>query len=166
MSEFMIAESGIRQLHARFIDAVWRKDNEAFANCFTESAEWKIAGLHFKGRTEIGETIRKLLAPYDRILITLGLPVLDVEGNTATGRIHLSEQAKLSDGSSALTIGVYFDRYVLEEGNWKFNWRHFSLHYRGPNDMSAPLIESPDYGPPPAMPPADAPTLTRRTDPI
>ena len=166
MSDYLIAESGIRQLHARFTDAVWRKDFTAFADCFTESAEWKIAGLHFKGRNEIGETISKLLAPYSRILINLGLPVLDINGNTATGRIHLTEQAKLTDGSSVLTIGVYFDRYAIENGQWKFNWRHFSLHYRGPTDLSAPLVPSPDYGPPPAMPPEDAPTLTRRKEPV
>ena len=39
MTEFVIAESGIRQLHARYIDAVWRKDADAFANCFAEHGE-------------------------------------------------------------------------------------------------------------------------------
>jgi len=166
MSDYLIAESGIRQLHARFTDAVWRKDFDAFANCFTENAEWKIAGRHFLGRREIGNTISKLLDPYHRILIHPGLPVLDIEGESASGRIHFTELAKLKDGSSALTIGVYFDRYLRENDAWKFSWRHFSLHYRGPCDLSAPLVESPDYGPPPAMPPVDSPTLTRRTDPV
>ena len=45
MSDFVAAEAGIRQLHARFVDAVWRKDADAFAECFAHDGEWKIAGL-------------------------------------------------------------------------------------------------------------------------
>jgi len=162
MTEFVVADSGIRQLHARFIDAVWRKDAEAFADCFAEDGEWKIAGMHICGRGEIGSTFGKLMGVCDRVQILLGMPVLDVEQGTATGRIHVTELAKMSDGSSAMTIGVYYDRYVEEGGRWRFQWRHFGLHYRGPIDLSAELVDCPDYGAPPGMPGQDEPTYTRR----
>lgn len=161
MTDFIVADSGIRQLHARFIDAVWRKDAEAFGECFAEQAEWKIAGMHFRGRTEIGATFGKLMAACARVQIIMGLPILDVGQGTAAARVNVTELAKMTDGSSAMTLGVYYDRYVEEGGRWRFQWRHFSLHYRGPIDLSAPLVESPDYGPPPGMPGADEPTLTR-----
>lgn len=166
MSQFISAESGIRQLYARFIDAVWRKDARAFADCFTEQGEWKIAGMHFKGRSEIEATFSKLMATSDRVLIIPGLPVLTVGEGTATGRIHTTELAKMQDGGSAMTLGVYYDRYIEGSDRWRFQWRHFSLHYRGPTDLSAALVESPDYGPAPGMPAPDEPTLTRRTQPI
>lgn len=162
MIDFVAAEAGIRQLHARFVDAVWRQDAEAFANCFASDGEWKIAGLHMKGREEIGATFGKLLGVCEKVLVMPGLPILEVDGGKAQGRIHLTEFAKMVDGTSALTIGIYHDRYVEEGGRWVFQWRHFSLQYRGPTDLSAELVPSPDYGPFPGIPEPDEPTLTRR----
>jgi len=163
MTEFVVADSGIRQLHARFTDAVWRKDADAFADCFAHNGEWKIASMHILSRAEIGSTFGKLMGACDRVQLILGMPILEVEPGAATGRIQITELAKMMDGSSAMTLGVYYDRYVEEAGRWRFQWRHFSLHYRGPVDLSAALVASPDYGPPPGMPSPDEPTLTRRT---
>ena len=162
MLEFVIAESGIRQLHARFIDAVWRKDSEAFADCFAEHGEWKIAGLHMRGRQEIAATFARLLGACEHVLLTVGMPVLEVEPGRATGRVHCLEFAKLVGGSAAMTIGIYYDRYVEENGRWRFQWRHWALQYRGPADLSAPFVNSPDYGPFPNMPGADEPTFMRK----
>jgi len=166
MTEFVVADSGIRQLYARFTDAVWRKDADAFANCFAEDGEWKLAGLHIRGRAEIGSIFAKLLSDCDRVLMIQGTPVLEVGQGTARGRIHVTELAKMADGSSAMTIGVYYDRYVEQGDLWCFQWRHFGLHYRGPTDLSAALVDCPDYGPPPGMPDPDEPTFTRRTEPV
>ena len=162
MTDFLVVESGVRQLHARFIDAVWRKDAEAFADCFAVDAEWKIAGMHMRGREEIGSTFGLLLGVCARVVILPGIPLLDVSGGTVGSRTNVTELAKMVDGTSAMTVGVYYDRYVEEGGVWRFQWRHFGLHYRGPIDMSAELVECPDYGPPPGMPGQEEPTFTRR----
>ncbi len=116
MTEFVIAEYGIRQLHARFADAVWRKDAEAYADCFAEDAEWKIATMHIRGRADIGGTFAKLLAACARVQIIAGTPLLEIGQGTATGRIQITELAKMADGSSAMTLGVYYDRYVEDGG--------------------------------------------------
>jgi uncharacterized protein (TIGR02246 family) len=163
MTEFVVADSGIRQLHAHFIDAVWRQDPDDFAQCFAKDGEWKIAGKHMRGRTEIGSQFARLLSVCARVRIILGMPILSVERSTATGRIHVTELAKLRDGSSALTLGVYYDRYIEEGDRWRFQWRHWALHYRGPTDLSAPLVDCPEYGPHPGMPGPDEPTFTRRS---
>jgi hypothetical protein len=39
VDEFLIADCGIRQLHARFTDAVWRQDADEFSGCFTTDGE-------------------------------------------------------------------------------------------------------------------------------
>ncbi len=161
-NDFIAADCGIRQLYARFSDVVWRKDSEACGECFADDAHWKLAGLHVRGREDIRATFRKLLGACERVVLIQGTPVLEVEGNDASGRIQVTELARMADGSSAMTIGVYYDRYVRQGDRWYFQWRHFSLHYRGPTDLSAPLVDSPDYGPPPGMPGQDEPTLTRR----
>lgn len=162
MTDFIAAECGIRQLHARFVDAVFRQDATAFGDCFAKDGEWKIAGMHMRGRAEIGGTFGKLLGICARVQIILGPLLLDVGQGAATGRIGVTELAKMKDGSSAMTIGIYYDRYVEEDGRWRFKWRHWGLHYRGPTDLSAALIECPDYGAFPGMPGPDEPTFTRR----
>jgi ketosteroid isomerase-like protein len=50
MTDLMTAEFAVRQLHDRYIDAVWRKDSESFGALFAKGAEWKIAGMHLRGR--------------------------------------------------------------------------------------------------------------------
>jgi ketosteroid isomerase-like protein len=162
MTDFVAAESGIRQLHARCLDAIWRKDARAFAQCFAESGEWKIAGQHMHGRAEIEALFAKLLGFCDRVFTSIGTPVLEVEDGTAFGRVYVAENAKLANGQTAHTIGIYYDRYVETAEGWKFAWRHWSLQYRGPVDFTGDFYDSPDYGPHPGMPGADEPTTTKK----
>ncbi len=166
MEQVIAADYAIRQLHARYIDAVWRQDAEVFADCFTANGEWKVGGMHMRGREEIKPVFTKLLGLNERVLITPGLPILEFDGDTAIGRLQGQEIAKLPDGSSVMTLGVYYDRYARDGDTWRFSWRHFALKYRGPLDLSAPMVDSPDYGAFPGMPEWDEPTLTRRTEPL
>lgn len=162
MTDLVTVDCGIRQLYARFADAVWRIDAASFAECFAEDAEWKIAGMHIRGRDNIGATFGKLMGICARVQIMMGPPLLEIATGSVSARVQVTELAKMADDSAAMTLGVYYDRYVEEDGRWRFKWRHFSLHYRGPVDLSAALVESPNYGPPPGMPGPDEPTLTRR----
>lgn len=163
MTDIAAAQSGILQLHARCVDAIWRKDAEAFGECFAVDGEWKIAGMHMKGREEVAGTFAKLLGACKRVQLLTSLPVLDPgENGEVIGRIQCTEIARMEDGTSALTLGVYFDRYVEEGGRWRFRWRHWGLHYRGPFELSADFVDCPDYGAPPGLPGVDEPTFTKR----
>jgi len=163
MNDFATAQAGILQLHARCTDAIWRKDAEAFGACFAQAGEWKIAGMHMKGRESVAETFGRLLGACQRVQLISSLPVLDPgEGGNWIGRVQCTEIARMMDGTSAITLGVYYDRYVEEAGRWRFAWRHWGMHYRGPFELSAEFTDCPDYGPPPGLPGADEPTFTRR----
>ncbi len=162
MTDPIATDYGIRQLHARCADAVFRKDADAFSECFAWTGEWKIAGMHIRGRDDIRDKFSLLLSPCELVQLLTGTPVLEFSEEGVSGRLQVTELAKMQDGSAALTIGVYFDRYVEEDGRWCFGWRHFGLHYRGPIEMPADLVPCPDFGPPPGMPGPDEPTLTRR----
>ena len=162
MTDLIIADVGTRQLYARFTDAVWRQDAQSGIDCFTDSAEWKLAGFHLRGHDEIGGAFTRLLSACARIVLIHGTPILELDDGGASGRVLVTELTQMADGSSAMTVGVYYDRYVQQADRWRFQQRHFGLHYRGPIDFSAELVESPEFGPPPGMPPADEPTVTRR----
>lgn len=160
MSEFAAVECAIRQLHARYTDAVWRMDFEAFGDCFTESCEWRIDGAILRGRDEIVSHHRELFTTrFRRLLITLRTPVLELHADgTASGRTYFSAQNVLADGTPFAPLGVYHERFIDCGDRWRASWRLFQVLYTGPPDLSGTFHDVPDFGPPPAMPPADAPT--------
>lgn len=161
MTDFLAAESGIRQLHARYMDAVWRKDTDAFVDCFIEDAEWKIAGMHLRGRAQIGTQFDKFMSHLERVFMIFGVPILEVGDATANGRTYVTERNKFKDGRTGTTIGIYYERFVEEGNRWRFKWRHWNLYYIGPPDISAKLYDCKEYGPPPGMPGPDDPTTVR-----
>ncbi len=159
MSDFVATEAAIRQLHARYGDAVWRRDYDAFGDCFTPDAEWRISGMILRGREEITWNLQRLMPRYRQILMTFRTPILDVGDGVANGKTYVSEQCALADGSSFNTIGIYYERFVDNGDRWRCSWRLFQLHYMGPADLSAPFFENPEFGSPPEMPELDAPTF-------
>ncbi|WP_033925892.1 nuclear transport factor 2 family protein [Sphingomonas sp. 35-24ZXX] len=162
MTDMIAADYGIRQLHARFVDAVWRQDAEAFAACWSEDGLWKIAGMEVQGRAALVDACRQLLGRCKRIHLLCGPAMLKPEGSGVIGRLNITEFATMNDGSTAMTIGWYHDRYVEESGQWRFALRHWSFKYRGPPDLTGTYIDTPDYGAFPAFPAADEPTFVRK----
>jgi uncharacterized protein (TIGR02246 family) len=152
-----VAEA-IRDLHARYTDAVWRKDFSAFGQCFTPSAQWRIGGLDLRGRPQIEAAIEKILGNFRRVLITFQAPIVHVADDDVTARTYIQEQVARVDGTMNICIGRYYERFMFDEGRWRFSWRLFQRHYSGPPDFSGEFHEWDDYGAPPGMPPDDAPS--------
>ena len=156
MSDYLTAEAGIRELHARYVDAVLRKDYVSFADCFTEDAEWRIAGRVNRGRGEIVGFLQAAMSNFHAVIMTLRPPLIDLHGTTANVRTHVTENNGFKDGRPGSTIGTYYERLVEQGGRWRRAWALYQLHYMGPADLTGSWFEQPDYGPPPAMPPLDA----------
>jgi hypothetical protein len=159
MTDFVAAECAIRQLHARYADAVWRLDYEAFGDCFAEDCEWRIGGVVLRGRREIVDYNRELFSTkFRRLFITLRTPLLDVQDGKASGRTYFSAQNVMADGSGFAPLGVYYEHFVDQGDRWRFAWRLFQTLYTGPADMSGTFHDQPEFGPPPGMPPLDVET--------
>ena len=156
MTDFLIADAAIRQLHARYTDAGWSKDYDSFGDCFSEDCEWRISGLVLRGRREIVETFSSLMVKFNRVLITIRPPILEVGDGIASGRTYLTEQSVLADGTPLAAIGTYYERFVDQGDRWRFSWRLFQTQYAGPADFTGRLHSNPEFGPPPGMPPLDA----------
>ncbi|WP_340589051.1 nuclear transport factor 2 family protein [Erythrobacter alti] len=161
MDEFTTAAVGIGQLHARFVDAVFRQDIREFADCFAEDGVWKIAGQTMAGRDAIFASTGPMLAYCERIQLIAQTPILELTNSGAKGRQQMIELSQMKDGSGAITIGVYHDDYVVEGGRWRFAKRHWSFKYRGPTDLCETFAPTPDYGAFPAGPAEDEETYVR-----
>jgi uncharacterized protein (TIGR02246 family) len=158
MTDLMAAERGIRDLHARYTDAVFRQDFDAFADCFADEGEWRISGRVFRGRQEIREGISIILDKFIRVLITFRTPMVELVDGEIVARSYVDEKCAWKNGNRNISIGRYYERFVEEGGRWRFSWRLFQLLYRGDPDLSGTFFDHPDYGPPPGMPPLDANT--------
>lgn len=154
--DYLFAEAGVRALHQRYTDAVWRRDWEAFAGCFVDDGEWRISGMALRGRAQIGETIARIMARLSHVLISFRNPMLAVEGDAVWARTYIDERCAWKNGDTNIAIGCYYERFIEQDGRWFFQWRLFQPLYRGGPDMTGTFFEHPDYGPPPAMPPLDA----------
>jgi uncharacterized protein (TIGR02246 family) len=162
MHDLVIADVQIRQLHARYADAVWRKDAECFGALFADDAEWKVAGMHLVGRTEIQATFAKFMVHVERTLMRFATPVITLGDDGVSSRTQTVENNRFADGRTASTIGIYYERFVVQGGVWRFRWRHWNLHYIGPPDFSGSLYDVLEYGPPPGFPGPNAPTTVRK----
>lgn len=101
------------------------------------------------------------MAQAEKVMMFLGMPVLEVDNGTATSRVQVTELLKLKDGSAIRTLGIYYDRFAREGDQWRIQWHHFNLYYYGPPDLSEPYYECLEFGPPPGMPGPDDPTTIR-----
>jgi uncharacterized protein (TIGR02246 family) len=163
MTDLVAVECAIRQLHARYADALWRKDPDSFAALFAKDAQWKVAGMHLRGREEIRGTFARFMAHTGRTMMTFRSPIVELIEGVVTSRTYVTEQNKFADGQSADTLGIYYERFVQEDGAWRFHFRHWNMYYIGPPDLSAKFYDVHDYGPPPGFPGLEDPT-TVRTD--
>ena len=160
--DMLAADFGIRQLYARFADAAWRQDADQLAACWATDGWWKIAGLTMTGRAQIAQAGGQLLGHCSRVHLVTGLPIVERDGDGVVGRVPMTELAWLPDGNQFMTVGIYHDRYVQEGGQWRFAERFWSLKFRGPVDLSAPLVDTPDYGAFPNRPGPDETTYVRK----
>ncbi len=154
---FLLAESGVRQLHVCYADAVWRKDFDAFGDCFAIDCEWRIGGRVIQGRREIVDSFKEIVSHFSRILLTFRSPILHLDGGAASARTYVNEMTARKDGGPSTAIGLYYERFVDDGDRWRFKWRLWQTLYRGNADLAGTFFESTDFGSPPAMPDLDTP---------
>lgn len=125
----------IKQLKARYAalcDANY--DADALAELFTEDAVWDGETL---GRAEGREGIRQFFrGSSQRISFAIHnilSPIIDVTGDTATGSWYLLQACTYRDGNQAVWgAATYTDRYVRQDGLWKFQHVHIHSHFWTP----------------------------------
>ncbi len=125
----------IRALKARY--CAYCDDNynpDGLASLFTEDAVWDGGRL---GRFEGREAIREFFAGASK-MISFALhnvmnPLVEVEGDTATGRWYLLQPCTLSEGNRAVWLSAHYsDRYRRVGGEWKFEAVDIDLKFLTP----------------------------------
>ena len=136
-------ELAIRDLVARYADAVARGDAEAWAATWAEDGEWHIFGQPTRGRDAVVALWKTLMGTLSFVLQVPSSGIIRIDGARGTGRWHVTEHGKRVDGAATLTLGTYQDEYCRVGDGWRFRVRRFDALYLGPPDLSARALPRP-----------------------
>jgi uncharacterized protein (TIGR02246 family) len=146
MSDALADELAIRDLVARYADAVCRRDQEAWGATWAEDGIWQLPGApRTEGRAAIVALWAGAMAGFPFVVQLMHSGVLSIDGTRASGRWYLQEYLKFKDGNGMHNVGCYQDRYVKRDGLWLFAERHYAVLYNdeGRGDMSGTASEFP-----------------------
>jgi polyisoprenoid-binding protein YceI len=140
----------IEALRNEFTDAVMMRDYDRLASLFTPDGELRIPELpELIGQDEIrawGRRVPEVVA----FLVQNAHPgSVQLDGDTAVGRVFIEELVATRDGRSGLNFSIYHDRYRRTDDGWRFAQRIYEVRYLD----TTPLAGSP---PTSATPWADA----------
>lgn len=130
-------ELAIRDLAARFTDAVNRNDAAALGALFTDDGEWLVPGMETThGPAAASARIADLRSTFVNLLQLLYSGHVDLadDGRSATATWYLAENASDGENSFAFT-GVYEDELRKTDDGWRFARRRFSFLYRGRTEL-------------------------------
>jgi uncharacterized protein (TIGR02246 family) len=126
-----IGQLEIRDLTARFTDAVNRRAPKELADLFTEDGEWHVPGVPVAaGREAIRALLDSLLKNFEHLIQLTHNGQVDVAGDKAAATWYITETA--SDGADNVFdfTGVYTDNLVKTAAGWRFKQRSFAFLYR------------------------------------
>lgn len=119
--ERLEAKDSIRELRANYCYHVDDGNAEAFASLFTQDGvlDFGSAGT-YAGREELREFVDSVVPEYYSFIVhMLHNPVIEVDGDAATGRWYF-EAPCTSQGEDMWIQGRYDDEYVRVDGEWRF----------------------------------------------
>jgi uncharacterized protein (TIGR02246 family) len=140
-------ELAIRDLVARYVEAVATADAELYRSVWAPDAVWDVDGRgRFHGPDAITELFVKLRERQEfaiqrlmsgRVALGTGDPP-----DTATGRWVIHSLTR-TDGQGSELAGLYDDRYARTADGWRFVERAFQPLYRGPVELPGRVFAPP-----------------------
>jgi AcrR family transcriptional regulator len=119
-------ETSLRQLVARYADAVIRHDAEAWSATWTDDARWSTEpGVVTEGREAIVTLWSTKMKALTWVVHTPGVMVFEVDesAGTATGRVTIDERFQRKRGGAGTLLATYSDEYRRDNGAWRFSTR-------------------------------------------
>jgi ketosteroid isomerase-like protein len=122
----LLEKLAIQELIYRYTDALNREDWDAFEATFAPEGTWEIgapAPLRAEGAANVRAAISERVTPLELLNQIAMVPVVDVDGDTATARVVIEEWARLPDVFSMRLRGIYYDELRKVDGQWRFTSR-------------------------------------------
>jgi ketosteroid isomerase-like protein len=123
-------ELSIRNLVARYTDAVNQRDIGAFRELWTDDAVWEIGPplqSRAEGVDEIVALLSRLLQAEKYFMQMTHSGVIEIKGDRATARFVMRERGR-GESTYYDCLAVYEDVLVRDADGWRFARRFY--HYR------------------------------------
>ena len=133
--------AAIRALQSSYADAVTQRDWTAVRTLFEPDARIHIdtrtrPALVLDGPDALVGFIEDALERFTFFEMAVLNAVVEVDGDTATGRVYICELRLDGDGAWSEAYGLYQDRYVRRERAWRMAERRYaSLARRHPDGV-------------------------------
>lgn len=117
------ARIDICELRYEYCYRVDSRDWDGYADLFVEDAHLDFGPVGtFDGREAIRSFVEDVVGERHPFLAHMvHNPIVDVEGDTATGRWYFEVPCTFSDGSAGWIQGTYDDEYRSVDGEWLFS---------------------------------------------
>lgn len=137
-------ELAIRNLQARYADAVCRRDEHAWAQTWALDCLWDLGrGRVTRGRDAAVALWRSAIAQYPWVAQLPASGLIEQVDGEARGSWYVLELNHRADGTGAMHLGRYRDKYVRDGDSWLFGERRFEMVYRGsmdPGTVTPPVL--------------------------
>src|SRR5690349_21382489 len=112
----------IEALRGEYTDAAMMRDYDRLALLFTPDGALRMPNVpaDLVGREQIRAFGRRLPELVDYLVQNTHPGIIELDGDTATGRAYIHEVGRMRDGSSHLNYAIYHDRYQRTDDGWKF----------------------------------------------
>lgn len=131
----------IEALRGEFTDAVMMRDYDRIASLFTPDGVWRMPNIPvvLEGQEPIRAWGRRVPDVVDFLVQNTHPGVIQLDGDTASGRAYMSEVGRGRDGRGGMNYAIYHDRYQRTGEGWKFAERVYEVRY----EDASPLVSSP-----------------------
>ena len=113
----------IRELAERYCDGINRFDADVWGSTWAEDGAWFHANVRTEGRDKIVASWLESMEPFEATGFFCQMAGIQVDGNSATGRVYNHQIARRKDGQIVQGVYIYDDTYVKRDGRWLFKER-------------------------------------------
>ncbi len=131
----------IEALRGEFTDAAMMRDYDRLAQLFTHDGALRMPNIpaELAGQEEIRAWGERVPILVDFLVQTTHPGIIQLDGDTASGRAYMQELGRGRDGRTELNFAIYHDRYQRTGDGWKFTERVYEVRYLD----TTPLAGSP-----------------------
>ena len=121
----------IEALRGEFTDAAMMRDYDRLASLFTPDGALRMPNVpvELEGPEQIRAWGARVPEFVDFLVQTAHAGVIQLDGDTASGRAYMQEVLRTRDGHAEVNYAIYHDRYRRTADGWKFTERVYEIRY-------------------------------------
>lgn len=117
----------IRDLIDSYSDAVFRRDEAAWAASWSEDCRWDLGGMSVEGKAQVVAMWRQAMSQFSFVAFFASPGEIKVNGARASARVYTSEILVGADGKTRHVLGRYDDELVKISERWVFARRVYQM---------------------------------------